>query len=39
VITLSLTPFCAAPSAASCDMVDLVREPEMLEPGKQVPGL
>jgi len=30
-LTLALTPFCAAPSAASQDMVDQVREPEMPE--------
>jgi cation/acetate symporter len=30
-VTLALTPWCAAPGAASQDMVDLVREPEMPE--------
>jgi len=30
-VTLALTPFCAPPSAASRDMVDQVREPEMPE--------
>lgn len=38
-ITLGLTPFCAPPSAASKAMVDLVREPEMIESGARVPGL
>jgi cation/acetate symporter len=39
VVTLSLTPFCAPPSAESRDMVDQVREPEMIEDGPRVPGL
>ena len=39
VVTLSLTPLCAPPSEASRDMVDQVREPEMLETGPRVPGL
>jgi len=30
-ITLALTPFCAAPSTASQDMIDQMREPEMPE--------
>ncbi len=38
-VTLSLTPFFAVPSKASQDMVDQVREPEMLETGPPVPGL
>ena len=38
-VTLSLTPLCAPPSEASKDMVDQVREPEMLETGPRVPGL
>jgi cation/acetate symporter len=32
-VTLSLTPLCAAPSKASQDMVDTVREPEGFGPG------
>jgi cation/acetate symporter len=39
VVTLSLTPLCAAPSEASRDMVDQVREPEMTEGAERVPGL
>ncbi|HJP38220.1 MAG TPA: sodium:solute symporter family protein [Gammaproteobacteria bacterium] len=38
-VTLSLTPLFAPPSKASQDMVDQVREPEMLETGPRVPGL
>jgi cation/acetate symporter len=38
-VTLSLTPFCAAPSAAARDMVDQVREPEMVDAADRVPGL
>ena len=38
-VTLSLTPLCAVPSAESRDMVDQVREPEMIEGGPRVPGL
>jgi len=38
-VTLTLTPFFAPPSQASQDMVDQVREPEMLESGPPVPGL
>jgi cation/acetate symporter len=39
VVTLSLTPLCAPPSAESRDMVDQVREPEMIEGDSRVPGL
>ena len=38
-VTLVLTPLCAPPNAASQDMVDLVREPEMMSDGPRVPGL
>jgi cation/acetate symporter len=38
-VALGLTPFCAPPSAAAQDMVDQVREPEMVESSKPVPGL
>jgi len=38
-VTLALTPWCAGPSAAACDMVDQVREPEMVASGDRVPGL
>ncbi len=38
-VTLALTPFCAAPSAAARDMVDQVREPEMVDTADRVPGL
>jgi cation/acetate symporter len=38
-VTLTLTPFCSPPSQASCDMVDMVREPEMVEEGSPRPGM
>jgi len=39
VVTFVLTPFSKPPSEAARDMVDQVREPEMVETGERVPGL